>query len=250
MKSPGVAPSVPKPEETQSITALESALIIIEDLHGKLTEALSTDNFQAQRELTEKLQSELDKAKKIQRKLEGKETILSVDRTINLVDFLKKPESEGGLDIKWLDPTNPIAESDPNNEGLTEIDLTKVSLDTSWLPEGKTYIKGEARLTALKSKDSTQTRLDLYVFASLWKLYKTDPTSFEEKMKIIAETSSITIEDLKKKLLFFDGTIVRGSDGERRALYLSWDGSSWVWDSRGLLNEWNDDSPSLVLARH
>ena len=177
------------------------------------------------------------------------ENILSIDRSLNIVeDFLRKTIEEGGLGIRWLDSENPIAEVDSHNEGLTKIDLSKLKLDTSWLPEGESSINGEKRLEALKSKDSEQIRLDLYVFASLWKLFKTEIKEFEQKLNIIAEANSLTLDDLKKKAIFFDGTIIMDSGGHRRALYLKWDGSEWYCNRNFLGDDWNGNRPSLVLA--
>ena len=243
------------PEEIamrESVLLLEEHISKIEDLRNQLHQALAENDTVKQTALTAELQREISTAKRLQAKIEGKESpenILSIDRSIDLVkDFLRKPKAEGGLGMSSLDEENPIAESDIHNEGLMEIDLSKVLLDTSWLPKGETSIKGEKRLEALKSKDSAQIRLDLYVFASLWKLFKTDLKEFEQKLTVIAEANSLTIDDLKKKAIFFDGTIIRGSGGGRSALCLYWDGSGWVWNRTWLGNGWRGSNPSLVLA--
>jgi hypothetical protein len=180
------------------------------------------------------------------------ENMLEIDRSFNLVeDFLKKPQTEGGFDLIWLDSENPIAESDIRNEGLTEIDLSKVKLDVSWLPKGKTSVHGERRLDTLKANSSEFIRLDLFVFASLWKLLKGNEEQkkeFENKLTIIAEANGMKFEDLREKVIFFDGTIIRDSDGGRYALYLRWISSKWDWNSSNLGPGWNDGSTSLVLA--
>ena len=253
MKSP--ESTIPDPDtsaEQANVLALESKIEQIEEWQKVLRTAIEKGDFDTQKIATEKLREELANAKKLQAKIEGRiespENMLSIDRTINLVDdFLKKSEEEGGLGIGWLDAEKPIDESDDRNEGLTEIDLSKVKLDINWLPEGKSSLGGEKRLEALKGEKDV-IRLDLFTLASLWKLFKSDPKEFEQKLTIIAEANSLKLEDLKKKAIFFDGTILKSSDGSRRALYLYWDGSEWDWDDGRLDLGWGDRSPSLVLA--
>ena len=67
-------------------------------------------------------------------------------------------------------------------------------------------------------------------------------------VKEILEFYQKAKEDLKKKAIFFDGTIIRDSDGRRSALYLDWGGGEWFWSRSNLDDDWNDSLPSLVLA--
>ena len=181
------------------------------------------------------------------------ENILEIDRNLNLVDFLTKPETEGGLGIDWLDSENPIVESDKQNEGLTEIDLSKVRLDTEWfrdeLKKENEYVTGEKCLEDLKKRDVI--RLDLFVFASLWKLLKGNEEQkkeFENKLTIIAEANGMKLDDLKMEFLFFDGMIIRGLYGECGPMYLHWFNLEWGWKSPSNSLDRSDDSPSLVLV--
>jgi hypothetical protein len=182
------------------------------------------------------------------------EYILEIDRSFSIVDdFLKKPKTEGGLGIEWLGSKNPIAESEERNEGLTEIDLSKVRLDTGWfrdeLKDKDGYVFAVKRLEDLKKRDIIC--LDLFVFASLWKLLKgteEQKKEFENKLTIIAEANGTKLDDLKKKCLSFDGTIIRDMDGDRHMLSLYWKGSGWGWDIDSRRGSLGDRRPSLVLT--
>lgn len=55
-------------------------------------------------------------------------------------------------------------------------------------------------------------------------------------------------EALKGKLLFFWGTIYRGSDGDLCVRCLDWDGGRWRWDYRWLDSRWLGHVPCAVSA--
>jgi hypothetical protein len=243
-----------------SSTKSEINCVEVVDKLGKLkvlfTEYESTlnspdirDDLSAALKLSEEVESGL---LEMEEALPCPENILEIDRSINLIDFLTKPKTEGGLGIDWLDSENPIVESDVRNEGLTEIDLFKVRLDMSWLPEGKSSVLGVERLEALKAKSNEFIRLDLFVIASLWKLLKgseEQKKEFENKLNIIAEVNGLKPDDLKEKYIFFDGTIIRSSQGFRGALFLLWGETGWRFTRNDLDNGWLGDlNPSLVLA--
>jgi len=244
---------LPKEEQERQ---KDEKLLELQRLNDKLDvamqEAIKTGHLEETIKLKEQLEKEVkDLGEKVEA-AESPENILKIDRTINLVDdFLKKSRTEGGLGIDWLDAEKPIDESDDRNEGLTEIDLFKVKLHTSWLPEGQPLLGGEERLEALKSKSTEIIRLDLCVLASMWKLFHgTDDQyqQFEKKLTVIAEANNLELSNLKQNVMFFDGTILKVLGGGRRALYLYWDGSGWDWGNGNLAHDWGKVSPSLVLA--
>jgi hypothetical protein len=189
------------------------------------------------------------------------ENILEIDRSINLVEFLKKPTSEGGLGIDCLDSEKPIDESDERNDGLIEIDLSKVRLDTEWfrdeLKNEDGYVLGEKRLEDLKKRDTI--RLDLFVFASLWKLLQGNEEQkkeFENKLTIIAKANGVKFDDLKKMYyIVFDDTIISRispfiprEPGSRNTLYLRWRRESgWRWGIYTVDVDWDGNMSSLVL---
>jgi hypothetical protein len=162
---------------------------------------------------------------------ENPENILEIDRTADVIEFT----GWSGAEIENKD-------TDKSSIELTEIDISKLKLDTSWLG-GESILNGEKRLEALKK--SGKIRLDAQILIALTKLPKEE---LNRKMEILAEANEISLEDLKKKYIFFDGTIIRDSGGNRGALCLGWDGSEWHWNYDSLDNDWNDSNPSLVLA--
>lgn len=163
--------------------------------------------------------------------ISSSESILKIDRKADVIEFTLW----GGAKIEDKD-------TDTRSIALTEIDMSKLKLDTSWLL-GKSSQGGEKRLESLKA--SGDIRLDVQILIALKKL---PPEELNKKMEILATTNKISIDDMKKKAIFFDGTIIKQSDGDRYALYLGWDGESWGWRSDYLGFGWYGSSPSLVLA--
>jgi hypothetical protein len=117
---------------------------------------------------------------------------------------------------------------------LTEIDLTEVMFDST-LEKGEKSIKGEDKLKRLKEK-TNRIRLDAGIFKTLWENQILIPEKWKEK------TNGNTT------FIFFDGTILRDSNGNRCVLCLYWDGGEWYWNYDWLEVDWNADDPSAVLA--
>ena len=127
-----------------------------------------------------------------------------------------------------------IAEEDESSLKLTEIDLTRVRLE-SMLEEGETSVQGEKKLERLKA--AKHIRLDAKVFLTLWENQNLIPESWKEK------TNGNTT------FIYFDGTVLRDSDGRRYILCLCWLDGRWRWDYYWLDYGWYADNPSAVLAK-
>lgn len=124
-------------------------------------------------------------------------------------------------------------ETDTRSIDLTELDLTKVQMVTM-LKDGETVVNGEEKLKRLKA--SGYIRLDADIFLMLWENQYLIPESWKEKVN--GDT----------RCIFFDGTVLRDSGGNRFVLYLYWNDGAWLWRMFWLDNNWNDSSPSAVLA--
>jgi len=127
-----------------------------------------------------------------------------------------------------------IEEQDERAITLTEIDLTSVMFDST-LEKGEKSIKGEDKLNRLKEK-TNRIRLDAGIFKTLWENQILIPEKWKE------QTNGNTT------FIFFDGTVLRDSDGIRCVLYLCWNDGEWYWDDGWLGSDWNARSPSAVLA--
>ena len=126
-----------------------------------------------------------------------------------------------------------IDEEDERSLKLNEIDLTKIEF-ANMLKDGETSIVGEEKLRRLK-KDG-RIRLDAKIFQTLWEDQSLIPESW--KVKINGEI----------RFIYFDGTILRFSDGDRYVLYLYWDDGQWYWDYRWLDHVFRAHRSSAVLA--
>lgn len=124
-------------------------------------------------------------------------------------------------------------ETDARSIALTELDLTKVQ-QVTMLKDGETYVKGEEKLKRLKASD--YIRLDADIFLTLWENQHLIPESWKEKV------------NGNTRYIFFDGTVLRDSGGDRCVLYLYWSDGAWRWFVGWLGLDWIDDSPSAVLA--
>lgn len=124
-------------------------------------------------------------------------------------------------------------ETDVSSIALTELDLNKVQ-QVTMLKDGETHIKGEEKLKRLK--ESKNIRLDADIFLALWENQYLIPESWKEKV------------GGNTRYIFFDGTVLRSSDGRRYVLYLCWDGGAWYWYVRWLGIDWNAGGPSAVLV--
>jgi hypothetical protein len=126
-----------------------------------------------------------------------------------------------------------IVEEDERSLSLGEVDLTKVNFETM-LKDHESSVVGEEKLKRLK--DTGHIRLDAKVFQTLWENQHLIPASWKES------TNGNTA------YVFFDGTILRDSDGDRYVLYLYWRRGEWDWIYYWLGNEWHANRPSAVLA--
>lgn len=127
-----------------------------------------------------------------------------------------------------------IEEQDERAIALTEIDLTCVMFDST-LEKGEKSIKGEDKLNRLKEK-TNRIRLDAGIFKTLWENQILIPEKWKE------ETNGNTT------FIFFDGTILRDSNGGRCVLCLCWGDGRWRWRYRWLEVGWRASDPSAVLA--
>ena len=140
---------------------------------------------------------------------------------------------------KPFDPVNfivagwSIEEQDEKSLALTKVDLAKVVFETT-LEKNEKNIKGEERLERLKEKNVV--RLDAKIFQMLWENQHLIPENWKEK------TNGNTT------YIFFDGTVLRSSDGRRYVLYLCWDGGEWDGDYGWLGGGFGASDPSVVLA--
>ncbi len=124
-------------------------------------------------------------------------------------------------------------ETDARSTLLTELDLTKVELRTM-LSDGETYVKGEEKLKRLKS--SGLVCLDADIFLTLWENQHLIPESWKEKV------------GGNTRYIFFDGTVLRLSDGSRCVLDLYWYDGQWRWGVHWLDGGWGGSYQSAVLA--
>lgn len=124
-------------------------------------------------------------------------------------------------------------EQDNGSLALTEIDLTRVRLE-SMLEEGEPSVPGEEKLERLKA--AKHIRLDAKVFLTLWENLNLIPESWKEK------TSGTTT------FIYFDGTVLRDSDGCRYVLVLYWCGDRWDWGRDRLDRNRRPYRLSAVLA--
>lgn len=124
-------------------------------------------------------------------------------------------------------------ERDARSIALTELDLTKVQ-HVTMLKDGETYINGEEKLGRLKASD--YIRLDADIFLTLWENQRLILESWKEKV------------NGNTRYIFFDGTVLRDSDGYCCVLCLYWYDGAWRWRVRWLGSDWYGSDPSAVLA--
>ncbi len=121
-----------------------------------------------------------------------------------------------------------INEQDEKSLALTEIDLSRVILETCLIAEETSINTGREKLERLKA--AGYIRLDARFFMALWKNKKLIPESW------------------KGKFICFDGTILLNPEGERYVLYLHYRGDDWLWNEKWLGNSCGNKIPSAVLA--
>jgi len=225
---------LPKEEQDRQ---KDEKLLELQRLNDKLDiamqEAIKTGHLDEAIKLKEQLEREVNDLREKVEGTESPENILKIDRTADILKF-----------AAWDEATIEDQDTDTRSTALTEIDLSKVKLDTSWL-DGGFESSGEGRLEALKA--SGNIRLDAQILITLLNLPKEE---LNKKMEIIAgaEANKISIEDLKKREIYFDGTIIRIPGVGRLAFSLRWGGDGWVWNNSNLGNGWHAHLPSLVLA--
>ena len=147
--------------------------------------------------------------------------MIKIDRTepFNLAQFMVQGSS--------------IEEQDERALVITEVDLSKIRLETTLKP-GETPVIGEERLKRLKK--AGHIRLDAKVFQTLWENQSLIPEKWKEK------TNGNTT------YIFFDGTVLRDPHGVRFALCLYWDDGEWRWFYCWLGYGFGASDPSAVLA--
>ena len=147
--------------------------------------------------------------------------MIKIDRTepFNLAQFMVQGSS--------------IEEQDERALVITEVDLSKIRLETTLKP-GETPVIGEERLKRLKK--AGHIRLDAKVFQTLWENQSLIPEKWKEK------TNGNTT------YIFFDGTVLRRPGGFRYALCLYWRDGEWSWHYYWLDNDFDASNPSAVLA--
>jgi len=173
--------------------------------------------------------------KAFQRVVDPVSTILHINRItpFNPALFIE----EKGYSI-WRGPTDGDGlsgdeEQDERSLALTEVDLSKIRFETC-LKAGKISITGEERLLRLKA--ANYIRLDAKIFQALWEHKDKIPESWKERVN-----GNI-------RFIFFDGTVLRGPDGDRYVLYLCWNDDGWHWNYDWLACGWDANYPSAVLA--
>ena len=146
--------------------------------------------------------------------------VISIDRT--------KPFDTAFIGDGWT-----IEEQDERSIALNEINLTEVAFETT-LQKGEKSVKGEEKLKRLK--EDGRIRLDAGIFKTLWENQHLIPEKWKE------QTNGNTT------FIYFDGTVLRDSGGDRYVLYLYWDGGEWSWDCHWLGIDWGANHPSALLA--
>jgi hypothetical protein len=164
-------------------------------------------------------------------------TILHINRAtpFNPAKFMGK--DEGGFSI-WRGPADGDGlsgdeEQDVRSLALTEVDLSKVRLETR-LCYKEPGITDEEKLLRLKA--ANHIRLDAKVFQTLWEHKDKIPESWKERVN-----GNI-------RFIFFDGTVLRIPNGGRYALFLCWLGDKWHWNCRWLGDGRDANDLSAVLA--
>jgi hypothetical protein len=120
------------------------------------------------------------------------------------------------------------AEEDERANALAEIDVSAIALVTC-LKTSDQLATGEECLRRLK--ETPDVRLGGRAFLALWENQRLIPETWKEQFVFV----------------FFDGLILQHRNGNRYALYLSWN-DGWHWYSGWLGNTRTSRNPSAVLA--
>jgi hypothetical protein len=102
------------------------------------------------------------------------------------------------------------------------------------LKSGESVVNGEEKQKRLAQ--AGHIRLDAGIFWFLWNNQHLIPASWKEKI------------NGNTRYIYFDGTVLRGSNGSRCVLFLFWDGGQWLWGCYWLDFGWHANDPSAVLA--
>ncbi|OGN14875.1 MAG: hypothetical protein A3J47_02645 [Candidatus Yanofskybacteria bacterium RIFCSPHIGHO2_02_FULL_43_22] len=164
----------------------------------------------------------------------GEPKIVPIDRSIpfNPAAFIGK-----GWSI-WRGPADGngltgVEDQDERSLALTQINLADIRLVTC-LNDAETVVKGEEKQRRLKA--DSRVRLDAKIFQTFWENQALIPERFKEKV------------NGNTQFIYFDGTVLRDSYGNRYVLGLCWGGGAWSWSVIWLDGGWRANGPSAVLA--
>ena len=123
-----------------------------------------------------------------------------------------------------MTPYNPTSFEVESDNGNFVKDVKKIKLHFE--PEQReSYIGGEILAKRMKDKGMNSNTL-----------------------KYLLDNQKEIPEEWKGKYIYFFGTILRRSDGNRYVLYLCWRGGEWDWLYGWLGHVWRAGRPSAVLA--
>lgn len=128
-------------------------------------------------------------------------------------------------------------EIDERSLALTEVDLSKVILETC-LKQDESSIVGEEKLTRFKAIANT-IRLGGNVFLALWEDYQANKEN--SCLEWLRKNRGVTYVD-------FFGLVLRNPRGRRYVLYLCFGGSEWHWSYDWLGRGWSAKSVSVGVT--
>lgn len=130
--------------------------------------------------------------------------------------------------------------------------MKKHVVDTSkaWVPDGWTLEEnrslGKIDITNITLWQSEKQKTGWHNGNELNKEVKNPMTS--AVLRYLLDNPELIPEEWKDKYVYFHGTILRSSFGDRYVLCLYWGGGGWGWSVRWLDNDWHDRNFSAVLA--
>jgi hypothetical protein len=128
-------------------------------------------------------------------------------------------------------------EIDERSLALTEVDLSKVILETC-LKQGESSIRGEEKLARFKALAQT-IRLGGNAFLALWEDYKINKEN--SCLEWLRRNREVTYVD-------FMGLVLRNPHGDRCVLFLYFYGGRWGWLYSWLGRDWDARRLSAGLA--
>lgn len=121
----------------------------------------------------------------------------------------------------WI-PDNFTLES---HTDLGKLDVSKIKMELYLSEKQKTgYIQGEDLLKEVKNPLNSTV------------------------LKYLLDNPTLIPEEWKGKYVYFFGTVLRDSRGDRYVLYLYWHDGRWGWHVNWLDRDWRAYRPSVVLA--